>query len=92
VKDERDPQDNENINRNGLSVFVPWDGLLEEVSRENRERKAMKSDDAAVPKKYLWEEHLTSGSKVKERNDQAMHDLRIVSSWLRERMLAWWKR
>jgi hypothetical protein len=87
----RDSEYDENTNANGSSVLVASDGLLEEVSRENRERKAVKSDDVAVPE-YLWEEHLTSGSEVKEYNDQAMHDLGIVSRWLRKRMLAWWKR
>jgi hypothetical protein len=90
VNDTRDLEDDKNTNGNGSSVLVASDGLLEEVSRENRERKAVKSDDAAVPK-YLWEEHLTSGSRVKEWNDQVMHDLINVLRWLRKRMLAWWK-
>jgi hypothetical protein len=42
------------------SSQLPEDGLpidLEEVTREARERKATKSDDAEVPE-YLWLEHL----------------------------------
>jgi hypothetical protein len=70
---------------------VASDELLEDVSRQTRERKAVKSDDAAVPE-YLWEDHLKTGSKVDVWDEKAMHDLRIVSSWLRDRMLCWWKR
>jgi hypothetical protein len=36
--------------------------LLEEIARVNRERKAVKSDDAEVPE-YLWEEHGGIGTK-----------------------------
>jgi hypothetical protein len=67
------------------------DKLLEDVSRQQRERKAVKADDAAVPE-YLWEEHLREGSGMSEWDKKAVHDLRTVSSWLRERMLCWWKR
>jgi hypothetical protein len=64
--------------------------LLEDVSRQQRERKAVTSDDAEVPER-LWEEHLTAGSEACEWDAEAMDDLRRVSSWLRDRMLRWWK-
>jgi hypothetical protein len=82
---------NEKTEEDGESNIIPLDSLLEDgVSRQHRERKAVKSNAAAVPE-YLWEEHLTSGSKVQDWNDQAIHNLRVVSSWLRERMMGWWK-
>jgi hypothetical protein len=34
--------------------------ILDEIDRGNRERKAVKADDAKVPE-YLWEEHLLEG-------------------------------
>jgi hypothetical protein len=64
---------------------------LDDIARQQRERKAVKSDDAAVPE-YLWTDHLAAGSSVTEWDAKAMDDLRRVSSWLRERMLCWWKR
>jgi hypothetical protein len=45
----------------------------------------VKSDDAEVPE-YLWEEHLTAGSTMRDWDAKAMDDLRRISSWLRERM------
>jgi hypothetical protein len=66
------------------------DKLLENMSRQRREWKAVKSDNTAVPK-YLWEEHLTEGSQGSKWDAQALHNLRKVSSWLRNKMLCWWK-
>jgi hypothetical protein len=81
---------NEDSEEDGNPNTVPLNSLLEDVSHQQRECKVVKSDDAAVPK-YLWEEHLTAGSKVLDWNFRAMHDLIAVSSWLRDRMLCWRK-
>jgi hypothetical protein len=48
--------------------------FLSEGTRQLRERKAVKSDDAEIPE-YLWEEHLMEGSKVSDWNDRAIADL-----------------
>jgi hypothetical protein len=73
------------------STVDPADAFLDNIARQQQERKAVKLDDAAVPE-CLWEEHLTAGSSVTKWDAKAMDDLRRVSSWLRERMLCWWKR
>jgi hypothetical protein len=73
------------------STLVPSESLLEDASRQNREHKAVKSNGAAVPE-YLWTEHLIAGSKVRDWDARTMNDLKTVSSWLREKMLGWWKR
>jgi hypothetical protein len=70
---------------------APGKSLLAGVAREQRERKATKADDVAVPE-YLWGEHLTAGSKTTEWDAKALDDLRRVSSLRRDRMLCWWKR
>mmetsp|Transcript_18233 Transcript_18233/g.45137 ORF Transcript_18233/g.45137 Transcript_18233/m.45137 type:complete len:1296 (-) Transcript_18233:2196-6083(-) len=45
-------------------VESPAQEILKEVDRDVRERKATKSDDAAVPE-YLWTEHFIEESEVK---------------------------
>jgi hypothetical protein len=65
--------------------------VLEDVARENRDRKAVKSDDAAVPE-YLWEEHLLEGLKEREWDEIKLVKVRRVATWLRSKMLRWWKR
>ena len=35
---------------------------------------------------------MTAGSQVDDWDSKALHDLRTVSRWLRDRMLCWWKR
>jgi hypothetical protein len=67
------------------------EALLEDVARQQRERKAVKSDDAEVPE-YLWEEHLIAGSEKLKWDAKDMDSLRRVSTWLRGKMLCWWKR
>jgi hypothetical protein len=63
--------------------------LVVEVSRQHRERKATKSDDAEVPED-LWEDHLLSDGPtpwiVSDRTK-----LREGMWLLRRRMLRWWK-
>jgi hypothetical protein len=62
---------------------------LEGLSKDLRERKATKSDDAPVPLS-MWEEHLISdGARrwtVRERRK-----LEPACDTLRTRMLIWWK-
>jgi hypothetical protein len=65
--------------------------VLKDVGRKKREKKTVKSDDAAVSE-YLWEDHLIAGSSVGEWNAKAIDNLCMISNWLRERMLCWWKR
>jgi hypothetical protein len=60
--------------------------LLEEIARVNRERKAVKSDDAEVPE-YLWEEHLFEGLKCKVWEEEEIVRVRKFTGWLRGRML-----
>jgi hypothetical protein len=63
--------------------------LVGEVSRQHRERKATKSDDAEIPED-LWEDHLLSDGPtpwvVSDRTK-----LREGMWLLRRRMLRWWK-
>jgi hypothetical protein len=51
----------------------------------------VKSDDAAVPE-YLWEEHLLEGLKEREWDEIKLVKVRRVATWLRSKMLRWWKR
>ena len=51
-----------------------FETLLEDVSRQQRERKAVKADDAAVPE-YLWREHLMAGSWKTEWDVKALDSL-----------------
>ncbi len=67
------------------------DSVLADIARENRDRKAVKSDDAAVPE-YLWEDHLLEGLKEREWDDIKLAKVRRVATWLRSKMLQWWKR
>jgi hypothetical protein len=64
---------------------------LKDITREQRERKAVKSDDAAVPE-YLWEDQLLDGMEAREWNSTQLKKVRRVSTWLRSKMLRWWKR
>jgi hypothetical protein len=61
------------------------------VSREQRDQKVVKSDDAAIPK-YLWEEQLLEGLTRVEWNESKLLKIRRLSTWLRKKMLHWWKR
>jgi hypothetical protein len=64
--------------------------LVGEVSRQHRERKATKSDDAEVPE-YLWEDHfLSDGPTPWVVTDRTK--LREAMWLLRRRMLLWWQR
>jgi hypothetical protein len=51
------------------------DDLLKDMAQQQREQKAVKSDDAAVPE-YLWEEHLMTGSEVNDWNSKSIDNLR----------------
>jgi hypothetical protein len=44
----------------GLEEAAKLVSILQEIAQVNRERKAVKSDDSAVPE-YLWENHLLEG-------------------------------
>mgnify|MGYP000400063954 CR=1 FL=1 len=68
-----------------------YETVLKDVARENRDRKAVKSDDATVPE-YLWEEHLLEDLKEREWDDIKLVKVRRVATWLRSKMLRWWKR
>jgi hypothetical protein len=64
--------------------------LVGEVSRQHRERKATKSDDAEIPED-LWEDHLLSdGPTPWVVSDRTR--LREGMWLLRRRMLRWWQR
>jgi hypothetical protein len=62
---------------------------LSDISREHRDRKAVKADDAEVPK-YLWEEHLLEGLEDQEWDDTKLFKIRKLSEWLRSKMWRWW--
>jgi hypothetical protein len=64
--------------------------ILDQIARDLRERKAVKSDDAAIPE-YLWEEHLTADDvRVWTPSDRV--GLPRAMDLLRARMLRWWKK
>jgi hypothetical protein len=66
-----------------------WDRL---ARCELWERKATKSDDAAVPE-YLWEEHLLRDGPTPWTISEADRPkLRSAMNLLRGRMLRWWKK
>jgi hypothetical protein len=67
------------------------DKALEDISREQRQRKAVKSDDAEVPE-YLWEDQLLEVMKMETADDDTLNKIRRISMWLRTKMLRWWKR
>jgi hypothetical protein len=68
------------------------ENLLAEIDRVNRERKAVKVDDAEVPK-YLWEDQLLEGLPGRIWEDEGViKRVRLVTGWLRRKMLSWWKR
>jgi hypothetical protein len=60
------------------------------ITREQQEWKAVKLDDAKVPK-YLWEEQLLKGLQAQEWNQEKPTKVRRVSTWLQSKMLRWWK-
>eukprot|EP00978_Attheya_sp_CCMP212_P021401 scaffold62428_cov58-Attheya_sp.AAC.4 len=61
---------------------------LDAISREIRERKATKADDAEVPT-YLWDKHLLADSDF-GWTDQDMPRLNLLGSVLKKLMLNWW--
>jgi hypothetical protein len=67
------------------------DTMLDDIARKNQNRKAVKSDDAAVPE-YLWEDNLLEGIKDQAWDDTKLVKVRRVATWLRSKMLRWWKR
>jgi hypothetical protein len=67
------------------------DEALQGISREQRDRKAVKFDDADVPE-YLWEDELLEGLEIVDWDATKLKHVRQVSTWLRTMMLRWWKR
>jgi hypothetical protein len=68
---------------------VPND-ILAGISKNLRERKATKSDDAPVPMS-MWEEHLVEdGERVWTQKERKK--LTKACDLLRRRMLKWWKK
>jgi hypothetical protein len=65
--------------------------VLEEISQESRERKAVKPDDADVPE-YLWESHLLEEVEGEDWDEETLKKVRRLTEWLRSKMLRWWKR
>ena len=63
---------------------------LEDITRETRDRKATKADDAKVPE-YLWLEHLVQDGERKWTDDEIMR-LPAAMHTVRERCLRWWKK
>ena len=62
---------------------------LQDITKDMRERKATKSDDAPVPMS-LWEEHLVDdGTQVWTVEEKKL--LPRACDTLRKRMLYWWK-
>jgi hypothetical protein len=59
---------------------------LDEISHEDRQQKAVKSDNAQVPE-YLWELHLIEGCEGINWDDNVISMVCTVIDWLR-----WWKR
>jgi hypothetical protein len=66
------------------------DEILEGIARENRERKATKSDDADVPV-YLWEEHLIEDG-IFGRTLADLPSMRPMMDALRVLMMMKWKK
>jgi hypothetical protein len=65
---------------------------LDDITKqEQRERKAVKSDDAAVPES-LWEEQLLKGLNTQQWDHKQLAKVCKVSTWLQSTMLRWWKR
>jgi hypothetical protein len=64
--------------------------VLADISREHCKQKAVKADNADVPK-YLWKEHLLDGLIKKEWAAAQLIKVRRISNWLRSQMLHWWK-
>ena len=62
----------------------------DEIARENRDRKATKSDDAEVPE-YLWLEHLVQAGERRWTDEEIMKLLSAMHT-VREGCLRWWKR
>jgi hypothetical protein len=67
------------------------EACLDKISREHRQHKAVKSDNAQVPE-YLWDSHLLEGCEGTNWNADVIGKVRTVTEWLRARMLGWWKR
>lgn len=68
--------------------------LLTEISREKRERKATKEDDAATPI-FLWTEHYFEESTLdwKENDEEQRLKVEAAMETLREKLFLWkWKR
>jgi hypothetical protein len=74
-----------------LGLEDTYEEALLDISREYRDRKAVKADDADVPK-YLWEEHLVEGLDVQDWDATKLVKIRKVSEWLRSKMWKWWTR
>jgi hypothetical protein len=62
---------------------------LKSLTKDMRERKAPKADDAPVPMS-IWEEHLIEDG-TREWTKEERKDLGPACDVLRKRMLIWWK-
>jgi hypothetical protein len=91
LKGSIDNIDSEDRSELKLGLDNTYEEVLSDISREHRDRKAVKSDDAAVPE-YLWEEHLLEGLEDQEWDDTKLVKIRRVSEWLRSKMFRWWTR
>jgi hypothetical protein len=67
------------------------DAVLEDITQEQRDRKAVKSDDAGIPK-HLWEDQLLGDVEGQEWDDAKLKKVRRFSGWLCTMMLRWWKK
>jgi hypothetical protein len=74
-----------------LGLENTYNEALEDIARDKREQKVCKADDAAVPE-YLWEEHLLNGLEEQQWDESRLKKIRVLSNWLRSKMLRWWKR
>jgi hypothetical protein len=68
-----------------------YDTVLTDITRDKRERKAVKADDADIPE-YLWEEHMVEGRDEQTWDATKLVKMRRVATWLRSKMLSRWKR
>jgi hypothetical protein len=74
-----------------LGLENTYEEVLLDISREHRDRNAVKSDDADVPK-YLWKEHLLEGLDDHAWDDTKLVKIRKASEWLQSKMWTWWTR
>jgi hypothetical protein len=67
------------------------DDVLQDITQEQRNRKAVKSGNAEIPE-YLWEDQLLADLEGQEWDEAKLKKVRRVSGWLCTMMLRWWKK